>query len=167
LILANNFYPGKIHDHNYTLKECGMLDMIYPVGSIYTSMVADDPAELFGGGEWERIKGRVLVGIDEFDGDFNTAGKTGGAKAHTLSYEQMPVHNGHIAHQHQTMSWWGDAQEDTYILAPSSVFKYGRDRPYIMRSGNEVTMRSFDEGGGQPHNNLQPYKTAYMWQRTA
>ena len=52
----------------------------YPVGSIYMSANSTDPKMLFGG-TWERYaNGRVLVGVDEADTDFNTAGKTGGEK---------------------------------------------------------------------------------------
>jgi hypothetical protein len=53
----------------------------WPVGSLFISLVATDPAELFGFGTWTAFgTGRVLVGQDPADSDFSTLGATGGAK---------------------------------------------------------------------------------------
>lgn len=55
------------------------LEQCYPIGTIYQSTEATNPAT-FMGGVWERFgNGRVLVGVDEADGDFNAANKTGGS----------------------------------------------------------------------------------------
>ncbi|WP_053092556.1 DUF859 family phage minor structural protein [Streptococcus anginosus] len=55
------------------------LEQCYPIGSIYQSTVATNPAQ-FMGGVWERFgNGRVLIGVDETDADFNTANKQGGS----------------------------------------------------------------------------------------
>ena len=55
------------------------LEQCYPIGSIYQSTVATNPAQ-FMGGVWERFgNGRVLIGADETDADFNTANKQGGS----------------------------------------------------------------------------------------
>lgn len=76
---------------NYTLSR------IFPVGSIYTTIDDHNPS-LFIGGTWKRFgQGRVLVGVDEDDTDFEEAQKTGGEKEHTLSYAEMPMHN-HMAY---------------------------------------------------------------------
>lgn len=54
------------------------LEQCYPIGSIYQSTEPTNPAT-FMGGVWERFgNGRVLVGVDETDADFNAANKTGG-----------------------------------------------------------------------------------------
>lgn len=58
-----------------------MLAAAYPVGAVYVSTVSTNPATLFGFGTWSAIAaGRVLVGIDAGDADFDTAGETGGSK---------------------------------------------------------------------------------------
>ena len=56
------------------------IDNFYPVGSIYQSTEPTNPTT-FMGGVWERFgNGRVLVGVDETDADFNAANKRGGEK---------------------------------------------------------------------------------------
>lgn len=55
------------------------IDNFYPIGSIYQSTAPTNPTT-FMGGVWERFgNGRVLVGVDETDADFNVANKQGGS----------------------------------------------------------------------------------------
>ena len=66
---------------------------VYPIGSIYISYNSTNPETLFGG-TWEAYgKGQTLVGIDTNQTEFNTVGKTGGEKTHTLTVDEMPIHN--------------------------------------------------------------------------
>lgn len=81
-------------------------------------------------------KGRTLVGKDSTDTDFNTLGKTGGEKTHTLTVSEMPKHS----HNFQF-----DQTEGSNVTA----VKTGVNNAYAKATG--VT------GGGQAHNNLQPY----------
>lgn len=67
-------------------------DTIYPVGSIYMSVNATNPSELFGGTWVAWGSGRVPVGVDTSDSDFSTIEKTGGKKTHELSINEMPSH---------------------------------------------------------------------------
>lgn len=61
---------------------------IYPIGSIYTSVVNTNPASLFGG-VWESIGDRFLLGAgSSYDG-----GQTGGESSHILTTAEMPSHN--------------------------------------------------------------------------
>ena len=62
----------------------------HPVGSYYTSDKDTEPAEIFGFGTWERVKGVVLLGADE---DSYPAGSEGGEAEHTLTVEEMPAHS--------------------------------------------------------------------------
>ena|SRR3990167_363998 len=58
-----------------------MVNLVYPVGSIYASIVSTNPATLFGFGTWAAFgAGRVLVGLDATDPDFDVSKETGGAK---------------------------------------------------------------------------------------
>jgi microcystin-dependent protein len=65
-----------------------ILGSVYPVGSIYMSVVSTSPATLFGG-TWVRLKDRFLMGA----GDTYAAGGTGGSETHTLTTNEMPSHN--------------------------------------------------------------------------
>ena len=67
------------------------MDMLHPIGSIYTSFNPTSPADLFGG-TWVQLKGVTLVGVDDQDKDFNEAGKTGGEKTHVLSQNELAEH---------------------------------------------------------------------------
>ena len=60
-----------------------LLDIVYPVGSIYQSMNTTSPADLIGG-TWTKIK-TFLYGAD-------TAQETGGEAEHTLTIDEMPSH---------------------------------------------------------------------------
>ena len=52
-----------------------------PIGFVFISVVSTNPATLLGYGTWEAFgAGRVLVGVDSGDTDFDTAEETGGAK---------------------------------------------------------------------------------------
>ena len=121
----------------------------YPVGSIYMSVNSTSPNSLFGG-TWERFaNGRCLVGVNESDTVFSSAQKTGGEKAHTLTINEMPSHT----HAYRF------ARDD----AKGSNYAYPRSN--FADSQKQGTTNA--TGGGEAHNNLQPYITVYMWRRTA
>lgn len=122
----------------------------FPIGGIFISVVSTNPATLLGYGTWTAFgAGKVLVGLDSGDTDFDTVEETGGAKTHTLTVAEMP------SHSHET---------DPFPMTPqggSSNTGYGP---------SSVGSSTFDTGltgGGGAHNNLQPYITVFMWKRTA
>ena len=119
----------------------------HPVYSIYISVSSTNPASLFGGTWVSFGAGRVLVGINSSDSDFNQSQETGGAKTHTLTINEMPSHN------HQTSSYSGN--NGSQVISEPWEGNWG--------GGNRVS----NTGGGQAHNNLQPYIVVYMWKRTA
>lgn len=130
---------------------------VYPVGSIYMSVNPTSPAELFGG-TWEEFgKGRTLVGVDTTQAEFNTVEKTGGAKTHTLTVNEIPAHN------HEIMSG--------YILEGGTNLSYDVIN-YSRWNINSPGFKSADlfmskTGGGQPHNNMPPYLVVNIWKRVA
>ena len=75
---------------NLTINGIDILDFCHPIGSIYMSSNSKDPSDIFGG-TWERIEGKVLVGVDENDANFSTPDKTGGSKSTALNSEHLPV----------------------------------------------------------------------------
>lgn len=66
------------------------LSEAWPIGSIFISVVATNPATLLGFGTWTAFgAGKVIVGLDASDTDFDVVRETGGAKTHTHS---TPAH---------------------------------------------------------------------------
>lgn len=70
-----------------------ILQLSFPVGQPYVTQTNTNPSTILGFGTWERVKGRVLIGLDENDTNFNTIGKIGGEKTHKLTVNEMPRHN--------------------------------------------------------------------------
>lgn len=81
------------------------------------------------------LKGKVPVGLDSTQTEFDTRGETGGEKAVTLTQGQIPS----FSHELQ-MASTGDGT--TYFR--------GSNGPYS-------TSIYYSHGSGQAHNNLQPY----------
>lgn len=126
-----------------------MFLLMHPIGCIYLSTSSVSPQTTFGG-TWVRWgNGRVPVGVDSSDSSFNTVEKTGGEKQHTLTTSEMPAH----AHQ----------------LSGTSLKSVGNgtDGTGLGINGSDKRDLISNIGGNQPHNNLQPYITCYMWKRTA
>lgn len=121
-----------------------ILNLVYPIGSIYMSVNSTSPAILFGG-TWEQIKDRFLLAC----GETYKNGETGGEAKHTLTIAEIP------SHSHKTwLGTTGDAQE-TLSTGDRVEHNWGST------DALEAT------GGGQPHNNMPPYLAVYMWKRTA
>lgn len=128
----------------------------YPVGAIYMSVDSTNPSEIFGG-TWEEFgKGRVLVGVDTSQNEFNEVEKTGGTKTHKLSINEIPKHQHNLPYY---KSSWTDKVTNQTNNAQYGV--YGNTGIRYAQDNNEGTYT----GGSQAHNNLQPYITCYMWKR--
>lgn len=129
-----------------------LLLAVYPVGSIYMSVNNINPGTLFGGTWVAWGAGRVPVGVDTSQPEFDTAEETGGEKTHTLTVQEMPNHS-----------------HDVNVVYP---FDFGGKVTAVANSNSDSIYRTANDvvisnGGGQAHNNLQPYITCYMWKRVA
>ena len=117
---------------------------IYPVGSIYMSVNATDPARLFGGA-WERIKERFLLGA----GDTHTAGSTGGEFEHKLTVDETPKHD------HNTAK--GTKAENEALQTMDRYQTYQSESG--ITPGKYWAAHTLPTGGGKPHNTTPP-----IWQ---
>lgn len=174
------------------------LSAAYPVGSIYINAdVATNPATLLGFGTWAAFgTGRVMVAIDAGQTEFDTLGETGGAKTHTLSTAEMPVHahvlndpthnhtqNAHNhtqdAHGHtvtQVNSTGAGAVAPLKMNASQTNDTDDFTIPTTVATNQAATATNIaaatgitmnNAGSGSAHNNLQPYIVVHMWRRTA
>ncbi len=92
------------------------------------------------------LQGKIPVGLDSNDEDFDTLAETGGEKEHTLTIEEMPSHN-----HNGGSNTDGIVQHLTTIVQPYTVVSRGTSGEAYKYAA------SSDVGGGEPHNILQPY----------
>ncbi|HML68271.1 MAG TPA: DUF859 family phage minor structural protein [Clostridia bacterium] len=159
-----------------------LTNLIFPVGSIRMTVSAADESA-FLGGTWVRWGiGRVPVGVNISDTNFNTVEKTGGTSTQALSAAEMPSHN-HSFNGSVTINANGShihqASSGSYKVGSGSGSTY-----YYMTNGGNTSGQTTGAGGshdhtgyvtgtigsngsGTAHNNLQPYITCYFWKRTA
>lgn len=147
------------------------LQKAYPVGSIFIATVSTNPNTLIGIGSWTRFaRGRVLVGLNESETEFDGVEETGGSKTVTLSANEIPNHMHSIAaHTHSvqlTYNMSGVASGSSDRLS-SMTFGTSGEVDRLGSTGSGGPTETGYTGGGQPHNNLQPYVVVYMWKRTS
>lgn len=136
-----------------------ILDMTYPVGSIYISVNNINPGNLFGG-TWASFgEGRTLIGAGTGTDANSTqmafsAGTTGGEYSHRLTVNEMPSHN-------HSPSSTGRVQVanlggGSYVVADLS------------NKGNvNWAYKTASTGGNQSHSLMNPYIVTYFWRRIA
>ena len=137
----------------------------YPIGSLFTTTVAyaNSAAVVaaIGGTTWVAFGGgKVLVGLDSGDTDFDTAEETGGSKtpttgSHTLTIAEIPSHTHQTGNTSETYNSAKGLNSDNYFNG-----YYATEVNAIANTGG---------GGGHTHtgNAVQPYIVVYFWKRTA
>jgi len=139
-------------------------DKIYPVGSIYTTTNGTfDPNTSFYGTWVVYAAGKVLVGQDTGDTDFDTINESGGAKTHTLTVDEMPEHK-HGSNLRLEGAANGNILIDNSLYYDTGVG--GREIDELSETNDGDSTYTMNEGGGQAHNNLQPYTVVKYWRRT-
>jgi len=79
----------------------GDVTLCWPVGSVFLSILATNPATLLGFGTWAQIaQGQFIVGFKSGDPDFGTVEVTGGAKTHTHAAHPALTHTGGAVDAH-------------------------------------------------------------------
>ena len=192
--LDDIYRKNETYPKSQTLKNSGLLDLIYPVGAIYMSTSGTNPGNLFGGTWVAWGSGRVPVGVNGNDGNFNAVEKTGGQSTVTIGSNNLPPHNHGIndpGHQH-TLDIGAyriptAAQDIGEVQSSSSSGSYSSPsvsgstttQEWTQFSGTSLTPASSltgistqnaygnAGGGADALTNLQPYITCYMWKRTA
>ena len=134
-----------------------LIDVVYPVGSIYMSVNNVSPSVLFGFGVWERIEGQFLLGSST---DY-PVGSTGGSADAVI-----------VSHSHQSSA-------DGEYIVTSEENTANNTRVTYSASGNRwvdgqtspsnfhhrtMTNTVGEDGTGK---NMPPYITVNIWKRTA
>lgn len=111
------------------------------MGSIYLSTKSTNPSFLFGGTWVAWGSGRVPVGVNADNNNFNTVEKLGGTVSNTYN----------IDHVHQV----GQNITNTNTVSGEGVVAWGSNYTGASNKPNISV------------STLQPYITCYMWKRSA
>jgi microcystin-dependent protein len=114
------------------------------------------------------LKGRIPVGRDTTIGSFDTVGETGGELTVTLTTDQMPVHthtqnaHNHTQDPHGHLLGLNVAANQTSfgdraLALGSPSFGSNHTIDNATATNQATTATNQNAGGGQAHNNLQPY----------
>lgn len=144
-------------------------NMLWPVGSIYTNAnVATNPASLMGFGTWEAFgSGKVPVGYDSGDTDFDTVRETGGAKTKTLAQTNLPTGISGTLTMHSSGSGTNMWSASGVFSSSPTASQY-RDGGTLNSGANSRSSLVFSLGGSStPVSIVQPYIVVHMWRRTA
>lgn len=141
----------------------------YRVGDYIFSESATHPSTSWPGTSWVQVQGQMILGADAS----HPAGSTGGAEEVTLTEEQLPEISGSIYAGSGTAP--PNSEGIGAFRAGEGVFSVSQERAKgLVNSentawpgGSAYAYANLEFGGGQPHNNLPPYRAAYIWRRTA
>jgi len=169
------------HNQNGT-HALALFNKIYPIGSIYiNAAVATNPGTLLGFGTWVAFgAGKVPVGIDATQTEFDTLEETGGAKTSTIATTNLPSHTHTFSATTGTESA-NHTHGYTYPLSPITVNAINAvdtalgHVPGIGSTStggvsanhtHSVSGTSGATGSGTALSILNPYIVVYMWKRT-
>lgn len=157
-------------------------DKLSHVGMVIQSTTLDTMdkvIEHYGGTTWVKIEGKMLLGAS----NTHAVNSTGGSETHTLAAANLPSHNHSIPslsgstnsageHNHAYKDFWGCGDGTKKAVAYNSGGS-GADSFNTMNSGahsHSVTTNASttgSTGNGTAINHMPPYKTVYIWERTA
>lgn len=161
--IGTNVTAANIGSEISSLKS-DLADKLYPVGSIYLSVNATNPATLFGG-TWEQIKDRFLLAA----GDAYAAGSTGGEATHTHKYGfQYGAYFGSISMERDAQS--GSLQDGTGNPVGSAYVAESRSdvNNNVAQAAKTLRISHYKSiADTSSASNMPPYLGVYMWKRTA
>lgn len=142
----------------------------FPVGSVFIAVVSTNPGTLLGYGTWSAFAtGRMLIGLDSGDTDYDVVEETGGAKTHTLVEANLPAHSHSVTdsgHTHGLNRYPTTTGGSSGFTADTSMSGTPTAVTLITQSATTgITIGN--TGSGTAVNHMPPYIAVYMWKRTA
>ncbi|EAX85894.1 hypothetical protein TVAG_352080 [Trichomonas vaginalis G3] len=144
-----------------------ILQTVYPIGSIYTSMNSTRPEVVLGLGTWTQI-------VDRFLYCANSSKETGGSK--TISGENLPAHSHYIDlstseagwHKHRFWDWSAMKKGKGYDVKDDVQFAINCFWGSTQGEGNHThRVSGYTQTTGQSKDYMPPYMTVYAWYRIA
>lgn len=137
------------------------LAAVYPVGSIYINATNNtNPATLLGFGTWAAFgAGRVMVGLNSGDSDFDAAEETGGAKTSALPNHTHQWYDGTRSGSGSGIDFFTGAQSGSFNSSGSADNFSGDPDTGDYYTANPSSSPNI--------STIQPYIVVYMWKRTA
>ncbi|EAX99355.1 hypothetical protein TVAG_015380 [Trichomonas vaginalis G3] len=144
-----------------------ILQTLYPIGSIYTSMNSTRPEVVLGFGTWTQI-------VDRFLYCANSSKETGGSK--TISGENLPAHSHYIDlstsqagwHKHRYWDWSAMTKGKGYDVKDNVQFAIDCYWSNTEGGGNHThRVSGYTQTTGQSKDYMPPYMTVYAWYRNA
>jgi hypothetical protein len=135
-----------------------VVQLLHPIGSIYTAIVATNPNTLFGFGTWTAFgAGRMLISLDSTNALFDTAEETGGsANAVLVSHTHTDTGHTHTIPTVNSASNGNDAIGTTASAANATK-----------TTNSNSSLGLSTEGVSGTNANYPPFIAVYMWKRTA
>lgn len=151
---------------------------LWPIGSVFIAVVATNPATLLGFGTWSAFgAGRVLIGLDSGDVDFDTVEETGGAKTVASSAQSFAgtvstVVVNHVHVQNLPGGQTGNFASGTRDTSAGGTGGSCSSTPDVLSTTNPTGgSANYTPAGtntpGAATSVVQPYIVVYMWKRTA
>jgi hypothetical protein len=161
-----------VMDANGDIKDglTAMIDLVYPVGSIYTSTASTNPGTLFGVGTWVATgEGRVLVGEGTGGGATYTAAATGGSKdAVLVSHSHGGSTGVDVAnHTHNISVEYGGSNGHVKVASSDGTGTAGTIATAGVNNTHTHAITTDTQGTSATDANMPPYLVVYIWERTA
>ena len=136
------------------LSKSDLLDWFYPVGSIFTSTISTNPQTLLGGGQWEQLKDRFLLGA----GNTYSNGATGGSSTHIHG---LSTATAQIVQTSGTLYSKMGSSKNNLIANRGTTMNIISSSWDVGKTGTPL------DGDTDASSNLPPYLVVYMWKRTS
>ena len=183
---TKTYVDQKVNDGLYSIQK--IMDIVYPVGSIWETTTDDDPNKKWTGTTWVKMDaGRVLVSAGSYTENGTTytynLGDKGGEVKHQSTVNEMPSHSHDITsagdHTHlivnDQVNGGSGLTNKNYLIKKCTWNSYENfeligsgKAPSIglTSSSGSHTHSIASTGGNKPHENRQPYLVINRWQRT-
>ena len=162
-----------VHTHDEYITKSQLLELLYPIGSLYVSMNNTNPNTVLGIGAWTQITDRFLYCA-------NSSGTNGGNSTATLTVDNLPSHNhtftgdtatGSVKNHHATgllnstdvATGVFQTGEDVRVALQSTETQRGNGINFSMTPTGTIS----NTGNGEAFSIMPPYTTVYAWHRTA